>query len=131
VCFWHSEADDHTAEPNTRREYAVIEHREISIDVLFGLQLANVIVPFPSASIGSQVALDGMPIVCADNEACRCLLDPAETQEGPDPSSEIEEEETELPISISIPPLDVEEAAFLEDSEQTQRAASSRGGPPF
>jgi hypothetical protein len=79
----------------------------------------NVTIFFHKASIVSLLVLDAIPIVCVDIEACRCLLDPAEMQEGSDPSSQVEEEKTEAPIPLSLQLLDMEAAELFEDSEQT------------
>jgi hypothetical protein len=56
-------------------------------------------------------------MACFDVEACRCFFDPAEMQEGPDPSSEIEEEDSEAPIPIWIQFVDTEAIALTKDSE--------------
>jgi hypothetical protein len=77
--------------------------------------LIEVIASFPKADIVSRLALDRIPMACIDFKAYQCLLDPAEIQEGPDPSSEIEEQGTEAPIPIWLRLLDIEVVALLKD----------------
>jgi hypothetical protein len=71
----------------------------------FACSPIDVIAVFRSAGIASRLEPVEIPMACVDIEVCRCLLDPAEIQSGPDPISETEEEETEAPSRSSFSSL--------------------------
>jgi hypothetical protein len=75
-------------------------HCQTRIDVPFCPSYDQSIYVLSQRGIISRLAPDGTPMARVDIETCRCFLDPAETQKGPDPSCEIEKEEAEVSISI-------------------------------